>query len=543
MERIKADNVIFSDDTLFSGIGDKIHPSEDRTILHRDYIDEYMSIKVFLIRLRLDVDGVVKVNRKWLSNRTPHPDFWNEYFFPIIMFKLNRPIPPDDESYEEESRFVKIILDVHDNFDIKYFDPEKGIALRKFHISKRVYEVWESFVADMNEIEQYLDSDYPESPLLLYREIKDCLRTHVDLDSWQYVGEALYCFLTHSYTFFNIVPYLLLLSHSGSGKSRNLKILTLLSKDGISFLNPTSASIFRTVESLQPTLGIDQGEKLKSNRRDPSTIEIINLLNSGYEKGGLVPRANPNKANLIEHFRTFCPKIICSTGEIDEVLSTRCLNIPILRTLNMQKYATKEPNPALTRPLNLRLSFFSIDHGCDMYHRYIEEDLPEDYTELLELSTPRLRQLIFPLLLIASEIGIHQLEGEFENLRRFIEYQNQIAESQSLSSAGQRVFVALYQMMQERHGNAEITDTVTVSEIRSNLDLETESEKKYFSPIRIGLILKNFQLDYRVINGKKYYTINVPKLSELAQRYNINLSEEQEDRPKEVQQFISKEDD
>jgi len=62
----------------------------------------------------------------------------------------------------------------------------------------------------------------------------------------------------------------------GSGKTRTLKLITDLSKDGEILLRPTEAVLFRT----RSTLGIDEAEGLTRKGME----EIRELLNGCYKK-------------------------------------------------------------------------------------------------------------------------------------------------------------------------------------------------------------------------------------------------------------------
>jgi len=485
--------------------------SENRTIVKSNYIDENISLQVFFIRRKVDLD---KINKKYLRIDAKHPDFWDEWHFPIILYKLKDKIHIDDNGDKKEDRFTEIIYDLHYDFNIKYMN---GIDIqpqvKKFHISDSILMIRNSFEKNYGTLMEYIENpDYPENPLNLYKSVKYYINQYVDCDDWIVTGKALWSFGTHVYSIFDVYPYLYFLAHRGSGKSRTLRTLSLICRLGKMFVVPTLSPLFRTADSLSPTLFLDEVEYMNSKDK----AELINWLNATFQKGAKVPRTDIDK-KVVEDFEGYCPKAIASTKPIHPTLESRCLFLPIQRTLNLDQYATNEPKTYHGEELNLRLTFWALNNGSRVYSEYINDDLSRPYTQLLNLATPRIRQLIKPLLLIAFQLKIHELEGEFENLKKFIEYQNQHAISESVDSADRRIIAVLYNIV----GETEITMDIGTKEIIESLGLEIEAERKYFTPIRIGNILKRFHIENHEINGRKKYLVNSAILTEIIQRYNI----------------------
>ena len=64
-----------------------------------------------------------------------------------------------------------------------------------------------------------------------------------------------------------------------------IKILFSLSHNPVSTVSVTPATMFRLIDKEQPTLFIDEVEDLE--KRGTSNNQIIQVLNSGYKKGGV----------------------------------------------------------------------------------------------------------------------------------------------------------------------------------------------------------------------------------------------------------------
>jgi len=91
-----------------------------------------------------------------------------------------------------------------------------------------------------------------------YLNIKDILRKYCDLEELDYPIIATWIIGTYFHHQFESFPYLFLNAMKGSGKTRTLKLITNLAKNGEMILSPTEAVLFRT----NSTLGIDEFEGL-----------------------------------------------------------------------------------------------------------------------------------------------------------------------------------------------------------------------------------------------------------------------------------------
>ena len=121
-----------------------------------------------------------------------------------------------------------------------------------------------------------------------YYLVIDILKKYCDLPEKYYKLIALWIIGTYFHDEFPTYPYLFLNAMKGSGKSRLLKLITYLSKDGCMLNSITEAVLFRT----KGTLGIDEFEGI--TRKGSEALK--ELLNSAYKKGILVKRMKKKKS-------------------------------------------------------------------------------------------------------------------------------------------------------------------------------------------------------------------------------------------------------
>lgn len=170
-----------------------------------------------------------------------------------------------------------------------------------------------------------------------YYLVNEILKSYCDLPEQYYHLITLWIIGTYFQDEFPTYPYLFLNAMKGSGKSRLLRLITYLSKDGCMLNSITEAVLFRT----KGTLGIDEFEGI--TRKGSEALK--ELLNSAYKKGILVKRMKKKKTNsgeemVVEEFDVYRPIVLANINGVDDVLGDRCLTI-ILDKSNNPKFTKK----------------------------------------------------------------------------------------------------------------------------------------------------------------------------------------------------------
>ena len=159
---------------------------------------------------------------------------------------------------------------------------------------------------------------------LIYDGIIEILKKYCDLDEKYYSLIALWIIGTYMHKQFPSFPYLFFNAAKGSGKSRLLRLISFLSKDGRMLNSLTEAVLFRTTGML----GIDEFEQLNWKGKE----NLVELLNSSYKKGTKVCRMKKVKSisgesQEVEEFDVYRPLCMANISGIDNVLGDRCLTL------------------------------------------------------------------------------------------------------------------------------------------------------------------------------------------------------------------------
>jgi len=172
------------------------------------------------------------------------------------------------------------------------------------------------------------------TPKELYEAIKQRLRFYIEFtDEKHYDLITLWIIGTYFFHIFRAYPYIFIGGTKRSGKSKLLYFVTLLAFNGIKSVSITTASLFRTIQNLRPTLAIDETEKLHDSDRNQ---EIRAVLLGGYKPGDYVIRCEGEKTIKTAYFETYCPKIIGNIQGIEDVLEDRTIPIVMMRAHNLE---------------------------------------------------------------------------------------------------------------------------------------------------------------------------------------------------------------
>lgn len=163
--------------------------------------------------------------------------------------------------------------------------------------------------------------DKEEGLTRYYSKIKLILREFMDMEEEYYSLVALWIIGTYFHKQFSSYPYLFFNAMKGSGKTRVLKIIATLSKNGKMVGSMTEAVLFRTASNR--TLCIDELESI--NAKGQENLKL--LLNSAYKKGLSVERMRKNKEGEqeVESFEVYCPVTMANIWGMENVLSDRCI--------------------------------------------------------------------------------------------------------------------------------------------------------------------------------------------------------------------------
>jgi hypothetical protein len=154
---------------------------------------------------------------------------------------------------------------------------------------------------------------------------------------------SLWCIGTYFHRLFKAYPYMLLNGPKASGKTRTLEVVQQIAFNSILSAGMSTASLFRLIENLRPTMLIDEGEALYDKERKEGFREV---LLSGYRNGAKTYRVEESskdgiKQMVVKEFDLYSPKMLANIQGLEDVLESRCISIVMKPALD-QEIANRE---------------------------------------------------------------------------------------------------------------------------------------------------------------------------------------------------------
>jgi putative DNA primase/helicase len=158
--------------------------------------------------------------------------------------------------------------------------------------------------------------------------LSNAIRQYVVIDATQ--ADAIALWLQHSWTVnhFQISPRLAFYSPTmGCGKTTALSVISKLARRAMLAISISPAAVFRVMESVQPTLIIDELKKFLE-----TGSEMHGLLNAGHGKGMDVVRVLGDQLEL-RTFKVFGAVAVGTLGSLPDDLQDRAIVIKMQRKL------------------------------------------------------------------------------------------------------------------------------------------------------------------------------------------------------------------
>jgi Protein of unknown function (DUF3631) len=160
----------------------------------------------------------------------------------------------------------------------------------------------------------------------LLSDMTAVLRRHVALPDGTAETVAVWVLHTYCYDAFMISPRLAITSpEKGCGKTTLLDVLACLVARPLPTSNATVGAIFRVVETMKPTLLMDEAETFL-----PENDELRGILNTGHRKGGSVLRCVGDDHEP-RTFSTWAPAAIAAIGKLPDTIEDRSISCKMRR--------------------------------------------------------------------------------------------------------------------------------------------------------------------------------------------------------------------
>lgn len=330
----------------------------------------------------------------------------------------------------------------------------------------------------------------------LWAETKEFIKSYFDnLDERVY--DLMTAAVAWSYFYRDIkasTPYILFLGPWRSGKTRALEVLESICYRAVRVVDPSEASLFRSIELFRPTLLIDESQIIDQNVRA--------VMASGYRSGAKVMRVFDPEAeglNGIRFYDTFAFIIYASREEPPSDIFSRSIIIHCEKNLRptLKRIDEARALDLRTRWLSQRLYYFGkVRISFDEF----------------DSDDGRLQELFSPLIVMAKIFGNNGAAEAIESYGRQVERELRDYES---STPEAELVEAVARIVEEREGDA--PEVVLTSEILEHLN------NGEWTAQRIGRRMGSLGFKrYHGPDGKRGYIIDFGLLERLKLRYGLS---------------------
>ena len=168
-----------------------------------------------------------------------------------------------------------------------------------------------------------------------YNTIIEIVKKYCDLEERYYPVIALWIIGTYCHDKFETYPYLFLNASKGSGKSRLLRLLSTLSKNGKLIGSMTEAVLFRGSKGY--TICLDEFENINADNKSA----LRELLNAAYKKGISIERFRKKKTldgeiYEPEKFDVYTSIAMANISGMERVLADRCITLILEKSNNIK---------------------------------------------------------------------------------------------------------------------------------------------------------------------------------------------------------------
>ena len=311
----------------------------------------------------------------------------------------------------------------------KVYDPREVEEL--LVVQPRVYPDLEGRWPD-NDAEKWLVSGDAPSFSEVFVSLHHELEAAVEFVRSEHATlVAVWGLATYFHRLFLTFPRLLLLGERGCGKSKVLTVLQAVAWNASLSLTPTPAVLYRLTHETRPTQLLDECEGLAGNDRQ----DILAIVNSGYKRGGNVPRCEGERKKQVEFFEVYAPLALAGIKGVNATTEDRAIPIVMQRGTNRSRINAEIDQTATT--------FTHIRSACYRLLLTRWEAVAKAYecVPFPEWLNSRARELWKPLLAVAQ---VADQETDLELTRDLLALAREHVEDRSdLSEEGEAVLAAL----------------------------------------------------------------------------------------------------
>ena len=251
------------------------------------------------------------------------------------------------EAAAASEKFRRIIAEIDDLAENEFEIRSREIAKRYGVSAAMLRKWWRQLHQPLDEarpgggrrVEMLLEDPWPQpvSTAEILTTILGKLGEHVVLDSPGALAVALYTMLSYTVGELQLCPMLLLRSAvKRSGKTTLLGLLLRMTYRALGVASISAAALYRVVDSLKPTLLMDEVDATLAQKTD--TAEALRgLLNAGNDRTSSRVLRCVGEDKEVVSYDAFGAKVLAGIGHIPDTMEDRSVVVELRRKLSNEK--------------------------------------------------------------------------------------------------------------------------------------------------------------------------------------------------------------
>lgn len=335
-------------------------------------------------------------------------------------------------------------------------------------------------------------------------------------DEIQYFIAVAFVIGTYMFPMFVTFGYLIISGEKGAGKGTFLDLMQKTCWNTTKkFIAPTEATLFRTIKEQLPTMIIDEYHRSVNNAGTGLAMGAI--IESGYEKGGTVPRTEKfttyeGTEYRVVNYPVYCPKILATRKPVEA--DDKGIKIIVPKMVMDETYA-KRKKEMISDPL-----FETVRKDLLNWVLMNQDDVMVSYNSIEP--TAKLSGREFNVWLPILSIASIAFPEKYERIVKYAE-ETITKNRTNIDEKENRVLTALYMLCKDnvlKSGGKKIKED---SYIVSNLQIKNkiysiEGEKIHHNTIKSAL--ENMKLSSYTQPGQYYISKN--RLKKLFSERGLN---------------------
>lgn len=305
------------------------------------------------------------------------------------------------EAKAAEVHIVNIPADFPKKWDLADEIPEGWTIEKLRNLIKEAPEVAEkveekqaaSVESNTDEFGDLKPYPVPVDGVELVSEIKAVLNKYMVLPEYLDEAIAYWVLFTYGINSFEVSPRLAIISpEKQCGKSTLLSILEALCWNTLTTANASAASLFRTIEKIQPTFLIDEADSFMNQNE-----AIRGIINAGFRPNTPILRTDGDR-HEIQSYNVFSACAIACIGTLPDTIMDRSIIVILKRKMPFEKRTH-------LRIRKLEKEVETIKCKCMRFMEDISKTLKDAEPELPEELGNRQADVWEPLIMIADCIS------------------------------------------------------------------------------------------------------------------------------------------